>query len=406
MVGEEFGSYKIVRKLGEGGMGEVYLARHVFMDRPAAIKVLLPELSSNKDIVGRFFAEARATELIKHPNIVQIFDCAIHPASGRGYLVMEFLDGESLGARLARTGTLEPAEVADIAHDTASALQAAHEAGIVHRDLKPDNVFLAKPTAGQRGSSRPLVKVLDFGIAKLAYPGSVSKTATGSILGTPLYMSPEQGRGLAKVDFRSDIYSLGCIIFEMLCGRPPFVREAPGDLIIAHATEAPPRMSTLVDGVPPDLEHPSSERLLEKASGRSAAIDGRGDGGLAADPADELHSRGSMPRAACRRPPGGCAVRSARRCGRISGAAGRHVCLPTIPYSAPSTPSAAPNCSPQMTSLAMLERASTRRVVRAASPTPPSAPPRRSPFRSRMEVRRVGVRCPRCSASFSPLALA
>jgi serine/threonine-protein kinase len=177
---------------------------------------------------------------------------------------MEFLDGESLAARLARIGTLDTAEVADIAHDTASALQAAHDAGIVHRDLKPDNIFLAKADAGQRSSGRAVVKVLDFGIAKLAYPGSVSKTATGSILGTPLYMSPEQGRGLAKVDFRSDIYSLGCIIFEMVCGRPPFLREAPGDLIIAHSTEAPPWMSALVHGVSEDLER-LVERLLEKA---------------------------------------------------------------------------------------------------------------------------------------------
>ena len=235
-------------------MGEVYLGEHVHMGRKAAIKVLLPELSSKADVVARFFNEARATALLKHPGIVEVLDCDVH-TSGRAYIVMEYLAGESLGEYLGRVGSLRdhPRIVAAIAGQIAAALAAAHGKGIIHRDLKPDNVFLSPTPEAPTPVS---VKILDFGIAKLvgaADTGEIKKTRTGSLLGTPLYMSPEQCRGAGGIDARTDIYSLGCIIFEALSGRPPFVREGAGELIVAHVSEAPPELSSLVPSVPPAL---------------------------------------------------------------------------------------------------------------------------------------------------------
>jgi serine/threonine-protein kinase len=237
MIGEVLSSYVIERKLGEGGMGEVYLAAHRRIAKRVAIKLLLPEHSRDQTTVDRFFTEARATSLIDHPNIVEVVDCDIHP-SGRAYIIMEYLRGESLSQVLRRVGDLrnDLGAFFAIAQQMASALAAAHAKGIVHRDLKPDNIFL---TRGAGAGSPPVVKILDFGIAKLAGGGGIgaSKTRTGSLLGTPLYMSPEQCRGASNVDYRSDIYSLGCVLFEMVSGRRPFEYEAFGELILAHVSE-------------------------------------------------------------------------------------------------------------------------------------------------------------------------
>jgi serine/threonine-protein kinase len=231
-------------------MGEVFLAEHRNIDRFAAIKLLLPEMSSNEEIVARFFNEARAASRIKHPGIVEILDCDMH-ASGRAYIVMEFLEGESLGDCLKRVGRLDQAAALDVLDQIARALEAAHAKAIIHRDLKPDNVFLASTGDGQP----PVVKVLDFGIAKLAAEGDgQQKTKTGNLLGTPLYMSPEQCRGAGKIDNRSDVYSLGCIAYELLTGRPPFVREGAGELLVAHILETPARVSSHVPGVAPEID--------------------------------------------------------------------------------------------------------------------------------------------------------
>jgi serine/threonine-protein kinase len=221
-------------------MGEVYLAEHKYIARRAAVKFLLPELTSSAEVVSRFFSEARAASLIEHPGIVEVLDCEVH-TDGRAYIVMEFLNGESLRGYLDRAGTLDGDQRGGLAicRQMAGALAAAHAQGIVHRDLKPDNVFLHLPAG--RAPEEPVVKLLDFGIAKLhGGPEGGSKTRTGQLLGTPLYMSPEQCRGARLVDSRSDIYSFGCIMFEMFCGRPPFVAEGFGDLIMAHISEAPP----------------------------------------------------------------------------------------------------------------------------------------------------------------------
>jgi eukaryotic-like serine/threonine-protein kinase len=262
--GAHLGAYTIVRPLGAGGMGVVYLARHRHIGRDAAIKVLLPELTKNDDIVARFLTEARATAAIRHPGIVEILDCDID-STGRAYIVMEYLRGESLANCLARARRSLSAlpTVVSVGAQVASALSAAHERGIVHRDLKPDNLFLSTDGAARTPIT---IKILDFGIAKLVSSnneGNQHKTRTGSMLGTPAYMSPEQARDASSIDDRADIYALGCILFEMVAGRPPFVRPGAGEVMIAHVIEAPPRLSSLVPEVEPSLESLVSQ-MLEK----------------------------------------------------------------------------------------------------------------------------------------------
>ncbi len=262
MLGEILGNYRVLSKLGEGGMGVVYIAEHVSLGKRAAIKVLLPELSQNREVVTRFFNEARATTLIKHAGIVAVFDFGHHTGSGAAYIAMELLEGESLSGRLRRDGTLAAGSLIPIARQATSALAAAHAAGIVHRDLKPDNLFL-EPDPDHPSGVR--LKVLDFGIAKLASEaGPGIKTRTQSVMGTPVYMSPEQCKGAGTVDARADIYSLGCILFELATGRPPFQAEGAGELITMHLRDTPPAIGTLAPALPARLGA-LIMRMLEKA---------------------------------------------------------------------------------------------------------------------------------------------
>ncbi len=239
MIGKHINNYEVVSLLGEGGMGTVYLALHPIMGRKAAIKVLKPELARDESLVMRFFNEARAANAIRHPNIIDIIDVGLLPEDNVPYMLMEFLEGESLATRLDRSRPLDVNTAVEIASQTASALAAAHSKGIVHRDLKPDNLFLV-PDEMVGGGER--VKVLDFGIAKLRddMRGSSMKTRTGAIMGTAAYMSPEQCQGLIeKLDHRTDVYALGIILYEMLCGAPPFLSEGFGDIIIMHVMKEP-----------------------------------------------------------------------------------------------------------------------------------------------------------------------
>jgi serine/threonine-protein kinase len=230
-------------------MGVVYEAEHELMGKKAAVKLLLPELSANQEIVGRFFNEAKAATKIQHPGIVDVYDFGYH-ASGHAYIVMEFLQGESLTALLKKG--LQFGRTVDIAWQLASALGAAHKRGIVHRDVKPDNIFVVPDPATPTGDR---VKVLDFGIAKLTSDDNVSmKTRTGTVMGTPVYMSPEQCRGSGEIDHRSDIYAMGCIMYEMACGQPPFVRNGFGELITAHIIEEPEMISAINPSVPGAFE--------------------------------------------------------------------------------------------------------------------------------------------------------
>jgi serine/threonine protein kinase len=220
MDGTVIGTYKVLRKLGEGGMGAVYLAEHSLLGRRAAIKVLQPELSRNQDIVQRFFNEARAATAIADPGIVQIFDFGYH-TDGSAYIVMELLEGEPLANRLKYKGRISVDELFPIAMHVAEAVVAIHAAGVVHRDLKPANIYL---THDEEGGER--AKILDFGIARVEWE-EMRITNMGAPLGTPGYMSPEQESG-GEVDARSDVYAIGAVLYECLVGEPP--PPSPGDM--------------------------------------------------------------------------------------------------------------------------------------------------------------------------------
>ncbi len=252
MIGEQFGNYRAVSLLGEGGMGAVYLAEHPTIGRRVAVKVLHRNYVRDENLLGRFLNEARAANAIRHPNIIEILDSGTI-ADGTPFLVMELLEGESLGARLRRAGALPIPQAVEFAYQTASALGAAHKKGIVHRDLKPDNLYIVPDP---HEPERERIKVLDFGIAKLQQgsTGDSVKTRTGTLMGTPIYMSPEQCRGTKTVDHRSDIYSLGVILFEMLTGQPPFVSEGFGELVNMHLNVPAPAPSSRNPGVPPALD--------------------------------------------------------------------------------------------------------------------------------------------------------
>jgi serine/threonine-protein kinase len=277
MIGTSAGSYQITAVIADGGMGTVYRAEHALIGRPAAVKILHPELSMNRAMVDRFFTEAKATGAIRHPNIVEVFDFGYMP-SGHAYLVMELLDGDPLSRHLKRCGgRMAEVDAAWIVRALCGALAAAHAKGIVHRDLKPDNVFVVPdPETGIRP------KLLDFGIAKLTAESDIaaSKTRTGAVMGTPTYMSPEQCKGTGFVDHRADLYSLGCILYEMLCGRPPFVAEGAGELIGAHLLLAPepprvhePRISPAMDALIVRLLAKNPNERPDSANALAALLD-------------------------------------------------------------------------------------------------------------------------------------
>jgi eukaryotic-like serine/threonine-protein kinase len=238
-VGERVGHYLVGELIGRGAGGDVYRGNHLYLRRKAAIKFVQPKGNGALD---RFLAEARDMAALRHPGLVEIYDCALMTGDS-AWLAMELLEGESLAERLRRDKRLTLEEIVDIIGQLADALEAVHDAGLVHRDLKPANVFLI----GERGQLR--VKLLDFGVAK--HLEAPVRTAPGALLGTPYYMSPEQCRGEATVDRRSDVYSLGALLFELAAGRPPFVGRALADLIDQHIHESPPSLRELAPGLPP-----------------------------------------------------------------------------------------------------------------------------------------------------------
>ncbi|MCL4223457.1 MAG: protein kinase [Myxococcales bacterium] len=262
--------------LGEGGFGKVFIAHDAQLGRDVALKVLLPEHSGSPEILQRFFHEARAAAAIQHAGIVMVFEYGriegtATAADGSAFIAMELLPGESLAGRLRRAPRLTTEEVVAITRQIAAAVGAAHAEGIVHRDLKPDNVFLVPDDEARVGFR---VKVLDFGIAKLqgGHGAGAGHTRTMMVFGTPPYMSPEQCRSSARIDHRSDIYALGCIVFEMLCGRTPFVADEPGELIALHQLQPPPPPSSLAP-VDPALEALVMAMLAKRADDRPPTMD-------------------------------------------------------------------------------------------------------------------------------------
>ncbi|HEX3765651.1 MAG TPA: protein kinase [Kofleriaceae bacterium] len=243
------GQYRILRKIGAGGMGLVYLGEHTLLHRRAAIKTLLPTVAANREIVERFFNEARATSAISDPGVIQIFDFGYH-VDGTAYIVMELLEGESLAGRLDRVGKLALGDALRFARQITGSLAAAHAHDIVHRDLKPENIFLVRDAEAQGGER---TKIIDFGICKVG-AGDPMLTEVGAMIGTPVYMSPEQCRGSGEVDARSDIYAFGCLLFHLLTGRPPFIGEASGELVVAHLEQDPPPPSAFAPELPPAVD--------------------------------------------------------------------------------------------------------------------------------------------------------
>jgi len=252
--------YHILKKLGEGGMGQVYLAEHVKMGRKSALKVMNPGMNQDADAIARFNREASNASRLNHPNICAIYDFGETP-DGLIYLAMEFIEGTSLTSLVEKNGALPPARAASIIHQSADALQVAHDAGIVHRDLKPDNIMIAKNRDGT-----DLAKVVDFGIAKAHSSDAQKVTKTGLVVGTPEYMSPEQLAG-DKLDGRSDIYSLALVAFNCLTGKLPFPAESAQEAMIARLVEQPKTLAEMK----PDVAWPADvQAVMDKALSRDA----------------------------------------------------------------------------------------------------------------------------------------
>jgi serine/threonine-protein kinase len=252
--------YHVLRKLGEGGMGQVYLAEHVRMGRKSAVKVMNPSMVNDADAISRFNREASNASRISHPNVAAIYDFGETP-DGIIYLAMEFVEGEPLTALIERQGALPASRAAAIVRQTGDALAVAHDLGIVHRDLKPDNIMVARDRDGA-----DCVKVVDFGIAKAANNDAQKVTRTGLVVGTPEYMSPEQLAG-DPLDGRSDIYSLGLVAFNMLTGRLPFPSETVQESMIMRLTDRPRTLSEMK----PDVSWPPRlQAVLDRALARDA----------------------------------------------------------------------------------------------------------------------------------------
>jgi serine/threonine-protein kinase len=272
VTGQTLGNYQVLRLVGEGGFGEVYEAWNQFLQRRAAIKVLHTGMLGDSELVRRFLNEARAASAIRHPNIIEVLDAGVTP-EGEPYILMEFLEGDSLQKLLLLQGRMPVPMVQEIARQAGSALSAAHAAGIVHRDLKPENIFLMPDPATPLGFR---VKVLDFGIAKVRLGGawgSTMKTQVGQVMGSPAYMSPEQCRDSSDVDHRSDIYSLAVIVYEMLAGMPLFASSSTTAMLVLQITANPVPLRSVVPDVDEYIEQAVMRALSKEREERYDSVD-------------------------------------------------------------------------------------------------------------------------------------
>jgi serine/threonine-protein kinase len=258
--------YRIVRLLGEGGMGCVYEARHELIGRRIAIKFLHPDLALHSDILMRFRREAQAAGALESENIAAVTDFG-ESEDGAPYIVMEFLVGEDLAKLLQRTGPLPIERVIDVTLQACRGLAAAHDQGIVHRDLKPENLFVLR-----HGDGTDLIKVLDFGIAKLQRPDAASSTRTGAAMGTPYYMPREQARGQKDLDARADVYALGVIMYELLSGQKPYVGDGYNEILFRILTTTPPSLARLRPELPAALVSLVERAMAPEPAERIASV--------------------------------------------------------------------------------------------------------------------------------------
>ncbi len=261
LIGRTLRGCLIDRKLGEGGMGAVYHAKQLSLDRSVAVKVLPVDLARNKNFIQRFEREAKSLARINHPNILQIYDFGDDPQLGLYFMIIEFVEGLDLGEVLNRRGLLDQVEVLDLLRQSVMGLEAAAEKNVIHRDIKPDNLMI---------SGNGLVKVSDFGLAK-GYVAQVGVTAAGVRVGTPAFMSPEQCDGV-EVDFRSDIYNLGATVFLCLTGRLPFDGETPFAIMLKHKTEAVPSLCAIDPTISPKIDRLIGRMLAKKPAARCDSL--------------------------------------------------------------------------------------------------------------------------------------
>ncbi|HET9620639.1 MAG TPA: protein kinase, partial [Kofleriaceae bacterium] len=265
-AGQSIGNYRILNKIGTGGMGAVYLAEHPLIGKRVALKVIHRELAGNRDVVSRFFQEARSVNKIGNEHIVEIHDFGVTP-DGDHFFIMEYLEGRTLASILVREQRLEVMRALHIAAQIAHALAAAHAAGIIHRDLTPDNIMLMT-----RLGDHDFVKVLDFGLAKVFSASNAVKTAKGVLLGTPQYMSPEACESKGEIDHRTDIYALGVLMFQMMTGVLPFDGESMGEVLVKQVTALPPVPRGLNPAIPPSVEQILLRCLAKRVDARFATM--------------------------------------------------------------------------------------------------------------------------------------
>jgi serine/threonine protein kinase len=371
-AGQTLGNYRVLAKIGTGGMGAVYLAEHPTIGKKIALKVIHRELAGNREVVQRFFQEARAVNKIGNEHIVEIHDFGVTP-EGDHYFIMEYLEGQTLASVLSRETAMDISRALHVGAQIASALAAAHASGVIHRDLKPDNIMLMN-----RLGDPDFVKVLDFGLAKMfaAAGASAVQTAIGVLLGTPQYMSPEACEGKREIDHRTDIYALGVLLFQMMTGRLPFDGETMGEVLVKQVKALPPAPRGLNPAIPPSVEQILLRCLAKPVDARFSTMNALCDALL--DP--EAYLRGSPPIAPARSVAPGEAMFDARQVMAAAEARRRRTTGDGLPLPAPgSTDPTSAAASRQIPIPGLAQPAETRmNTMRIATPHGYSSrPPRR-----------------------------